>query len=61
MTKKQNARKYEKLKHLSPNKRIFIEGYIKDFGHTIVLKIKGEKQKWQFDKKHFKEFYKLVN
>ena len=53
--------KYEKLKHLSPNKRIFIEGYIKDFGHTIVLKIKGESQKWQFAKKDFEEFYKLVN
>lgn len=54
-------KKYEKLKHLFPNKRIFIEGYIEDFGHTIVLIIKGESQKWQFAKKDFEEFYKLVN
>ena len=54
-------KKYKKLQNLFPEKEIFIEGYCKDYGLIIVLKIRGEKQKWLFDKSDFGKFYKLEN
>lgn len=50
-------KKYKKLQNLFPEKEIFIEAYCKDYKHSIVLKIKGEKQKWLFDKSDFEKFY----
>lgn len=50
-------KKYKKLIHLIPEEEIMVEGRIRDFGHTIIFKIKGEKQEWIFERKDFAKFY----
>jgi hypothetical protein len=60
-------KKYEKLIHNKPGEKVFVEGYVRGDKFTTIFKIKGDKQKWIFEKltwvldhKDFEKFYKLI-